>query len=287
MSHDNLLEQKQSRRAIIRTALAAGGAYVAPAVLSVSVPSPAFAQVSATGTLTGTVTDATTGNPISGATVAVGGVQGVTNGSGVYSIPNAPAGSRTVTTSATGYITRNDTVNITAGGTTTFSPSLVSAAAGNNITIVLNWAATPRDLDSHTVGPDGVGGRFHCYYANPNPVAFCSLDHDVTQGFGPETTTVSTSGGNFVAGSYSFAVHNFANDADFSVSQGHVAVFQSGAQIANFLASGATGDPTFRVWYVFDFTLTATPTGGIVITPKQVFQGSIPTLPSFTPPAKV
>ncbi len=278
MNDDNLLDTKTSRRGVIKTALAAG-AYAAPAVLSVSVASPAFAQVSGTGILTGTITDATTGSPIQGATVAVGAASAQTNASGVYTIPNAPAGSRNVQTSATGYITRNDTVNITAGGTTTFSTSLVAVGSGINITIVLSWLATPRDLDSHTVGPDGSGGRFHCYYGDRTPVPFCSLDHDVVTGFGPETTTVSPNGANFVAGSYSFAVHNFSDEAAFDVSAGHVAVFQSGAQIANFLVSGASGDPTERVWYVFDFTLSATPSGNIVITSKQVFQSVIPTWP--------
>jgi uncharacterized protein YfaP (DUF2135 family) len=268
--------QKHSRREAMKTALAVG-AYAAPLVLTAAVPATVSAQVSGgTGTLTGTVTNATNGVPIAGATVTVGGVQGVTNASGVYSIPNAPSGVRTVVTSATGFASRSDAVTIAAAGSTTFSPSL-GAGSGVGIQIVLNWGATPSDLDSHLTGPNG-GGRFEVAYFSPTPVAYATLDHDDTTSFGPETVTVSPVAGNFVPGDYHYFVHNFSVSPGFNSSAPtpSVTVFQNGGQIAQFLASGATGSDSSAYWHVFNFVLTASPTGAIVITPVQAFTGVAP-----------
>jgi hypothetical protein len=267
-----------SRRDAIKTALKAG-AYAAPVILAAGRPTPVSAQVTGpTGTLTGTITDARTALPIGGATVAVGAHSDVTDAVGVYTICGAPAGVQSVQTSATGYVTRTDSVNIMAGATTTFSTALVPASAGNDITIVLTWGAQPTDLDAHLVGPNSGGGRFHCYYSNMNPVSYVSLDIDDTSSFGPETISVTTLSGLFVPGSYSYYVDNYSETPDFDVSNAIVSVFQGGAQIAQFLVSAATGDPAEEIWHVFDFTLTATASGQIAITQVQAFTTTSPTL---------
>lgn len=277
MENDKLPEGP-SRRDAIKTALKAG-AYAAPVILAAGRPIPVSAQVTGpTGGLSGTVTDASTASPIVGATVTVGGASATTDGAGAYTIPDAPAGLRSVQTSATGYITRTDSVDIMAGGSTVFSTALVAASSGGDITIVLTWGAQPSDLDSHLVGPDSGSGRFHCYWANQTPVSFVSLDQDDTSAFGPETIRVTLLSGVFVAGSYSYFVHNYDGTPEFDVSNAIVSVFQSGAQIAQFPASAATGNPAEDIWHVFDFTLTATVTGQIAITTVQAFTSSSPTL---------
>lgn len=286
---DSILTAKDvSRREAMKTALKVG-AYAAPVVLAVSLPRSVAAQGGGsgpTGILTGTITNASTGAPISGATVAVGAVSALTNASGVYSIPNAPAGLQSVQTSAAGYTSRTDPVNIVAASTTTFSTGLLPASASGNIAIVLTWGATPTDLDSHLVGPILPSGRFHCYYVTPDPVPYVSLDLDDTSSFGPETIQVSTSGGNMVPGSYSYFVHNYSGSPAFNTSNGIVTVFQGGVQIAQFLVGGATGTPTLPYWSVFGFTLTATPTGQIVISTVQTFTSVAPTLPGLELPTK-
>lgn len=270
-----------SRREAMKTALKAG-AYAAPVILASSVPTPVSAQVTGpTGTLTGLVTNAQNAQPIAGATVSVGGVTGTTNASGVYTIANAPAGSRTVTTSASGFSTRTDTVNVVAGSSTTFNTSLVPTSVGTGIAIVLTWGAQPSDLDSHLVGPNGSGGRFHCYYADDNPVPFVQLDVDDTSSFGPETITVSQVSGSYVAGSYSYYVRNYSGSPGFDVSAAVVTVFAAGAQVAQYNVSAATGSPAERIWSVFGFSLT--PSGaGASITPVQqiVPDASAPTIAS-------
>lgn len=266
-----------SRREAMKTALKAG-AYAAPVIIAASVPTPVSAQVTGpTGTLTGTVTNAANGDPIAGATVSVNGASTTTNASGAFTLANAPAGARTVTTSASGFTTRTDAVNIPAGGTLNVSISLVPTSVGTGVSIVLTWGAQPSDLDSHLVGPDGSGGRFHCYYGDDNPVPFVSLDIDDTSAFGPETITVSQVSGSFVAGSYNYYVHNYSGSPEFNVSSAVVTVFASGAQVAQYQVSGVSGNPADDVWSVFQFNLTASGAGSS-ITPVQQFTTVPPTL---------
>jgi uncharacterized protein YfaP (DUF2135 family) len=254
-------------------------------ILAASVPAPVSAQVSGpTGTLSGTVTNASNGQPIVGAVVNAGGVTATSAAGGAYTM-TVPAGSRSVVTTATGFTTRTDTVTITAGSTTTFNPSLVPTSVGTGVSIVLTWGATPTDLDSHLVGPNGSGGRFHCYYASPNPVAFVRLDVDDVTSFGPETVTVSQVSGAFVAGTYNYYVHNYSGSPAFNTSSAVITVFAAGAQVAQYAVGAATGDPAQRYWSVFGFTLTASGAGAS-IAPVQQFVGTPPTIAADPMPPK-
>ena len=229
---DQLPPKDPSRREAMKTALRAG-AFAAPVIIAASVPARVSAQVSGpTGTLQGTVTNAQNGNPIAGATVSVAGVTTTTNASGQYTM-TVPAGARVITTSATGFTTRTDSVTITAGAATTYNPSLVPTSVGTGVSVVLTWGAQPSDLDSHLVGPNGSGGRFHCYYANRTPVPFVTLDVDDTSAFGPETITVAQVSGAFVAGTYNYYVHNYSGSPAFNTSNAVVTVFAGGAQVAH------------------------------------------------------
>jgi N-acetylneuraminic acid mutarotase len=76
------------------------------------------------GTLTGAVTDASTSNPIAGATVSIGTATTTTNSQGTYTLV-LPTGSYTETISAYGYGTDTiDNVQVTNGGTTTENAAL-------------------------------------------------------------------------------------------------------------------------------------------------------------------
>lgn len=136
MDDGDVTNQDVSRREAMKTALKLS-AYAAPVILSASVPRPAAAQITGgIGTLTGTITNATNGQPISGATVAIDPVvsrersfgvalSATTDARGVYSIANVPAGTRVVHVSATGFSSRTDNVAVGAGVTTTYSTALV------------------------------------------------------------------------------------------------------------------------------------------------------------------
>lgn len=81
------------------------------------------------GTLQGTVTSTATGNPISGATVALGSRQALTNGSGVYQFTNLPSGTYPgLSASCAGFNSAAVTnVPVSDGATTTRDFSLPTA----------------------------------------------------------------------------------------------------------------------------------------------------------------
>ena len=70
-----------------------------------------------TGTIAGLVTDSSTGQSIQGAAVSVDtGQNDTTDAGGNYTLSNVPTGSRTVTTSAAGFITQQQPTTVTDGG---------------------------------------------------------------------------------------------------------------------------------------------------------------------------
>lgn len=81
-------------------------------------PGLAWAQQ---GTITGTVTEAETGNPLPGATVQIPdfGTGAATDNNGQYRITGVPAGEQTVQVSFVGYQSAEKVVNVQAGETTT------------------------------------------------------------------------------------------------------------------------------------------------------------------------
>ncbi|WP_051293460.1 tetratricopeptide repeat protein [Pseudoduganella violaceinigra] len=68
--------------------------------------------------------------------------------------------------------------------------------------IVLNWGASPRDLDSHIVYPNN-----HVYFVNKRG-ADANLDVDDVDGYGPETITLERK---HVGQRYVYAVHDFSD----------------------------------------------------------------------------
>ncbi len=259
-----------SRREAMKTALKTG-AYVAPVIIAANIQNTVSAQVSGpTGTLSGTITNAQNAQPIAGATVAVGARTTTTNASGQYTLLNVPAGSQSVATSAVGFTSRTDTVTVVAAGSTPFSASLVPGASlTTGVALVLNWGAQPSDLDSHLVGPNNAGGRFHCYYAARTPVTFVALDVDDTSAFGPETITIGQVAGAFVPGTYNYYIHNYSGSPAFDVSIAVVTVFSRTGQIGQFRVANATGTASLRYWAVCTLDITAA--GAVTVTPVQQF----------------
>src|SRR5687767_14368063 len=80
-------------------------------------------QAAISGTLTGTVRNASTNAVVAGATVAIGSASTTTSATGVFSL-TGPVGAQTLTTTATGFVIRTDSVTIVAGQTVTFNVSL-------------------------------------------------------------------------------------------------------------------------------------------------------------------
>lgn len=113
------------------------------------------------------------------------------------------------------------------------------------IRIVMEWGATPRDLDSHLTGPAVSGsGRFHTYYSARNYYTNGSysatdlfdyaaeLDYDVTSSYGPEITTIHR----YTPGDYYFYVHDYSNKS----STNSTAMSTSGVKVSIYQGSSNT-----------------------------------------------
>jgi hypothetical protein len=80
-----------------------------------------------TGSVTGTITDATTDQPIAGATVSIPRLQVTTGSDGTYTLNGLPAGSYQMTVSDYGYQTQTQTVTVTAGQATSQNMQLTGS----------------------------------------------------------------------------------------------------------------------------------------------------------------
>ncbi|MHC1775781.1 MAG: PKD domain-containing protein [Lentimicrobium sp.] len=228
-------------------------------------------------TLTGLVTDAFNGNPIPGATVSIAGLSTTTDNSGNYTITNIPAGtinaefnanitqgqaplavnfsdqssegSNTVSCSKTGYITYvNNQVVIDPGQTLNLNISLSPTLAAGAMRFVLNWGASPEDLDSHLNTPSINGQTYHVYYDSPGSATsepFVALDHDVTTGYGPETMTIYQ----MFNGTYQYYIHNYSESPSITTSQAVLQIYNQNGLIQT-LQVPATGSGLY--WYVAD-----------------------------------
>ncbi len=90
------------------------------------------------------------------------------------------------------------------------------------IRIVLEWGASPSDLDSHLEGQDSRGENIHVFFENEISNA-ANLDTDDTNSYGPETTTITD-----IAGSYEFYVIDFTGSGHMNMSGATVKVYVPG-----------------------------------------------------------
>jgi hypothetical protein len=135
------------------------------------------------GTVTGTITDAVSGNAVSGVSLSVRSGLSVTSGSttgitattatnGTYTLLEADgaassmsAGGYTVQVSKSGYITSFITVNL-CNNMINQNANISESLNPESLRIVVHWAANRGVvvLDSHITGPDNTSGRFHIYW---------------------------------------------------------------------------------------------------------------------------
>jgi 5-hydroxyisourate hydrolase-like protein (transthyretin family) len=225
------------------------------------------------GTVTGTIVDAQTGDPLEGVqVVATSGdhlgstdaeYSAWTGDDGQFSLSNVPAGAYTLVFTLAGYIDSEAIATIVAGGAVDVAGGLVkeSEAGEEVIAMVLTWGTEttrPKDLDLHLSGPDGAGARFHVYYQSMSAGEQVSLDLDDTEWGGPETITIRrASGGDFVAGEYHVWVHNYSSTPEFGGSAALVTITAGDQQVGQYAVSVARGDPTRDIWQVVNITIDA------------------------------
>jgi uncharacterized protein YfaP (DUF2135 family) len=216
---------------------------------------------SGTGSISGTVTDATTGTGLGGVSLCLregmGSKSGscvastTTDSSGAYSFSSINAGVYTVEATKSGYITGHFTVACLGGTTTTDQNGSISPAlSSDEYRIVLTWGESPSDLDSHLFGPTSTGGTFHISWEGKvADNGYVNLDVDDIYSYGPETITISHQ----LDGTYRYLVHDYTNYASSSStalanSGAQVNVYKGSALVATFNVPSGAG----TLWTVFE-----------------------------------
>ncbi len=200
--------------------------------------------------LTGIVTDATTGQPLSGVTVCITVLNlcGTSDSNGVYTITNIPPGNRTLSATKTGYITYKDSMYLGFNPTTTYNLTISPVLGAGQIRAVLTWNVDPRDLDSHLWTPNGS----HVFFSAKGScilAPFACLDVDDVTSYGPETITIKQR----LPGTYTYAIYHYAGNGSIALtSYARVKVY-IGSQSYVFTPPVCTGSlcSTYRWWYVF------------------------------------
>ncbi|MFM2033336.1 MAG: hypothetical protein RLZZ297_2101 [Chloroflexota bacterium] len=151
---------------------------ITPTRTSTSTPRPAVWTV-----VSGKVVDATNGRAISGARVCMSAptVCVTSNASGAYAFLRVSRATKTITASATGYISSSDVVITGDAPSITLVISLSKPLAAGGIRVVLSSDVNPRDIDSHLWLPLVGGSRQMIYYnqkGNCSTSPFACLDID-------------------------------------------------------------------------------------------------------------
>jgi len=207
---------------------------------------------SSAATIIGTVSDATNGNSISGATVKL--IQGsttlstkITGTDGTYSFTNVSAGSYSLTAEKSGYISSTKSVTVSFAETRTVHFSLSPASGSIVFRIVLEWGELPEDLDAHL-----IKGSYHIYWdymGSENSPPYATLDVDNTTGYGPETITIYKLNNDYCKYYvFNYSGYNYG-DIDIKNSMATVKVY-SGTSLIKSYSIPSTGNGFY--WYVFD-----------------------------------
>jgi hypothetical protein len=201
-----------------------------------------------TGFITGYVYDSSTEAGLGGVLITAAGTDEstTTNSSGYFTI-ELPEGTQTLRFSKTGYTFYDVVVTVTANSTEDLTEDVVGYAplSSGEIRIVLTWGSDPGDLDSHLYIP-GTGDEI--YYSNQTASDnTADLDWDDTDGYGPETTTISTQ----KSGTYYYSVYNYSQEGSFVTTRALVRVYNSSGLWKTYQASSASGDGTNDWWRVF------------------------------------
>lgn len=137
------------------------------------------------------------------------------------------------------YQTEYFEVEVVRDSTTSDQNLIMSSTlASGEARIVLEWGATPEDLDAHLDGNVG-GDSFQVSYMNMSFRDIVNLDVDDRNGFGPETITIS----DISQGTFTYSVVDYINqNKGFSSSE----LGNSGATVKVYIA----GDDQPRIYEV-------------------------------------
>jgi len=131
-----------------------------------------------------------------------------------------------------------------------------------SVQAILTWGTNPSDLDSHLVGPTGLG-MFHVSYVDKGSLGgepYANLDTDDTTSYGPEVVSISR----LRAGTYRYSVRHFAGSGTIETSGARIELIIPAQGIRRF--TPPAGQPSGTdIWRVFD--LIFDPISGITVQP--------------------
>lgn len=225
------------------------------------------------GIITGTVTDATSGTAIAGASVTAGNITATTDAGGSYNMSIAP-GTYTVTASAAGYAGISATVTVTSGGTITlnFAPHLLPQGAVNGI---IRGAVTNASSGTAVAGAVVTAGGI-------TATTDASGNYEIS--IAPGTYTVTASANGYVGSSatmtvasgttvtLNFALQPFTPGVVNSIITGTVIDASSGAAIAG--ASVTVGAVTATTGATGTYTISIAPGSYTVTAGAPGYTGS-------------
>ncbi|KFI98912.1 carboxypeptidase regulatory-like domain-containing protein [Bifidobacterium subtile] len=203
--------------------------------------------------LTGSLSDASTGDPLTDADITVTGDDGIGNtapvdDSGNFTI-ELPQGQYDVRVTKAGYVDWTKQVDLTKDQHITISLTKPTAST-TEYRAVLTWGEYPRDEDSHLIGTDGSESPYHVYYQDKeaydsqgNLIAW--LDVDDTTSYGPETLTFDVAS----SGTYSYYVHNYSGEAPLNTSGAEVRLYRGDKLVKTYGIPADWSDQ--NIWRVF------------------------------------
>jgi uncharacterized repeat protein (TIGR01451 family) len=238
----------------------------APAIAIVNTSSVTQATVGDVIAYTYTITNP--GNvPLSGITVSdsvTGDItyqNGDTNGNGILDVGEQWRYTTQHTAVTADIVTLVNTA--TATGIYSGTAQTLTVSALSSVTVIgtyqvkiqLTWDTAGTNVDGHLIRPGGTifSGVDDCYYGNPHPDWGTQgviqgdpyLDHDDTDGYGPETIYLSQP---FESGDYKYAVHYRADNGQ-GATKATVTVWYNGVQVESWQKSLVNGE----IWYCINF----------------------------------
>lgn len=191
-----------------------------------------------------------------------------TNSNGEFTIP-AMIGARSLVVASTGSNISNSV--ITTAPTVLTECLLVGSLSGDSLSVSLTWGESPRDLDTHVIGPDS----FHIYYGSRGSLIsepFANLDVDDVSGFGPEVFTALRFA---TAGTYHYAIYNFSGTHTPNITNSPARVELSLDGLMTVFTPPAGESDADRWWNVFDIVVDTS--GNISIIRINTWSPTAPT----------
>ncbi len=207
-------------------------------------------------TLSGTVTDAQSGSPVSGVTVAVGSRSAKSAADGTYTVTNAPTGSQTVTATATGYQSASATATINPGTNSLDFVLVPATASTGTVTGHVTDATTTSPISGAAVS---IGSRSTqtatdgSYTISNVPTGSQSVTASAT-GYQSNTKTVTVG-----AGSNTVDLALAATTSTTGTVTGHVTDGSTTSPIAG--ATVSIGSQTTQTASDGSYTISNVPTG--------------------------